>query len=185
MVVALLGLCGCGGGTNDGADVKDVAVEEVREPEDTGPVMSTWLDPGSGLTWQNPGAPEAMNLVEAAAYCDALELDGTGWQLPTIDQFRTLVRGCPATEPWGACNVASQTCMAWNCRVLSCEGCPPKEGPAAGGCYWPDELEGLCTWYWSRSRLQGEPGKAWYVNFPIASIFDTPEVNDLNVRCVR
>ena len=147
----------------------------------------TWTDPTSGLTWQNPpSAGELMIWQQASGYCSTLGLDGGGWHLPTVGELRSLIRGCPATEAGGSCNVQEGVCLAWSCQNGLCGGCSSDNGPA-GGCYWPDEMQGQgeCSWYWSSSPYETDGGYAWAVRFG-AGLVDPPIVSyPAHVRCVR
>jgi hypothetical protein len=61
-------------------------------------------DARTGLTWQQTAS--SSNGGDAAAYCAALDLNGTGWRLPTIKELLTIVddtRAKPAIDPIFAC----------------------------------------------------------------------------------
>jgi hypothetical protein len=69
---------------------------------EAGAPQYTWCDEATGLLWENPhmDAPGGINLNSAVAYCASLGLgDFNDWHVPTIDELRTLIRACPATEP--------------------------------------------------------------------------------------
>ena len=103
-----------------------------------------WIDSETGLMWENPATGGKLKWDDAKAYCDNLGLGGyEDWHVPTIDQLRTLIRGCPATETGGECNVSEGNCLSSNCMNLSCLGCALSEGPGLEGQYWPEELEGI------------------------------------------
>lgn len=54
-------------------------------------IMSTWLDPETGLEWQCE-SPGEMSWLDALAYSRELELDGkTDWRLPTVSELETLL----------------------------------------------------------------------------------------------
>lgn len=144
----------------------------------------TWKDRSSGLTWQNPPADDRMTWSEAKRYCS--DLDGGSWRLPTIGELRSLIRGCPAMESGGTCNVEEGVCLAWSCRDDSCARCADYEGPA-NGCYWPESIQGDCDWYWSSSPVEDNDGYAWFVGFINGRVNDTGGVYDgpIFVRCVR
>jgi len=163
--------------------------EDTYSPpeEDTySPPGGTWKDPTSGLTWQVMPTGGTMDWSDAKPHCAGLSLDGGGWHLPTIGELRTLIRGCPATEDGGSCNVEEGDCLAWSCRDDSCSGCSSYDGPGKDGMYWPDEIQGDCCWYWSSSPVEDSDGRAWNVNFYTGSVHDIhPVNNDGLVRCVR
>jgi len=145
-----------------------------------------WKDPASNLTWQNPAQGNLMSWSDAPLYCSKLSLDGGGWHLPTIGEFRTLIRGCPATVAGGTCKV-TDSCLSYGAcwdQVL-CSACQSAAGPA-GGCYWPEEIQGSCGWYWSASAVQDLVVPPWGVNFLTGGVV-FPGAGDTSklVRCVR
>jgi hypothetical protein len=134
----------------------------------------TWSDPDSGLEWAmhlypefSSGAKFFVAYQEAKAYCDGLQWAAhDDWRLPSINELRTLVRGCPATMPGGACGYADG-CVAWNCDESgACVGCEQFQGPlkdvgdAAKGAYIADVFLydfHHTTWsfyYWSSTNCQ-------------------------------
>ncbi len=135
--------------------------------------------------WQNPPAENAMPWQDAIDYCENLSLDGhDDWRLPSISELRSLIRGCAATETGGSCRV-DDGCLSYDtCWDDPCSGCDNGGGPA-GGCYWPDEMEGPCSWYWSSSPREDSGGLAWVVAFGLASVFNDFVSYDRLVRCVR
>ncbi len=154
----------------------------------------TWLDPTSGLTWQvsPPTNSYSYTWGEAMSYCDSLSLGGhSDWHLPTIGELRTLIRGCPATEDGGSCNVEEGDCLVWSCLDDSCSGCSSKDGPGEGGMYWPDGVEGACCSYWSSAPVEDLDYYAWSVHFGIGSVYAGYVIygvggsNVTHVRCVR
>ena len=147
----------------------------------------TWKDSVSSLTWQITPTGGEMEWEKATAYCAGLELGGGGWRLPDIG-----LRGCPAAELGSnTCKVKPGDCLKFNCSSRGqCGRCSENGGPA-DGCYWPDEMEGQCTWYWSSSPVEGlgsehPPSHAWIVNFDqgYVSSFSTVQ-SDRAARCVR
>ena len=161
-----------------------------NDPTETGGEAGSWTDPSSGLTWQVTPTGGVMTWPDAKAHCAGLSLDGGGWHLPTIGELRTLIRGCPATEDGGSCNVEEGDCLAWLCRDDSCSGCSGGDGPGEGGMYWPDEVEGDCCWYFSSSSVADHDNYVWGVNFPSGVVnFDdnNDDVDDGGklVRCVH
>ena len=152
-----------------------------------------WKDCTSGLTWENPPAVITMDWSSAKQYCADLSLDGGGWHLPTIKELRSLLRGCPATETGGSCNVQEGVCLKKSCMDPSCEGCSQNGGPAPGGYYWPDEMQGPSARYWSSSPVEdfvkpptspGNPG--WGIHFTYGDVAASTDVSYINrARCVR
>jgi len=148
-------------------------------------VESTWTDPISGLTWQVTPKGGSMHWEEAKSHCSSLDLTGGGWHLPTIGELRTLIRGCPATEMGGTCNVEEEDCMAQACMDDSCWGCSADDGPA-DGCYWPNEISGVCSMlkrWWSSSPSFAD--SAWVVRFDSGRVASHYMGWGGDVRCVR
>ena len=143
-----------------------------------------WTDPTTGFEWQNPPYDGTKSWSSAKQYCADLSLDGGGWHLPTIGELRTLIRGCPATEAGGSCNVEEGDCLAWSCRDDSCGGCSGGDGPA-GGCYWPDSIIGSCSWYWSSSPVEYVGYGAWRVYFNGGGVHYSNVSHAKHVRCLR
>ena len=178
---------GCPGGYRCLEETCTRVIEDEPRDSEPGGSAGSWTDAKSGLTWQNPPAGEKLEWDEAKKYCDNLNLAGhTDWRLPTIDELRSLVRGCPPIESDGDCNITDGGCLAYSCRDDSCydTGCSSGEGPA-DGCFWPGDLEGKCSWYWSSSAVADNDYFAWFVRF-YNGLVDSDNVNDgILVRCVR
>ena len=148
-----------------------------------------WIDPNSGLTWENPGV--SLDWFLAKSHCQGLAVGGhTDWRMPTISELRSLIRGCPDTMPGGECEV-TDSCVVLSCfDELACFSCIHDEGPA-DGCYWPDAMQGTCSFYWSASSteqavspdlLPGE-GLYWYIGFSSGRLGNGNGWSG-NVRCV-
>jgi len=147
---------------------------------DTGNV---YVEPVTSLEWQQTPTGGALDWESAVIHCQTLELNGSGWRLPNIEELRSLIRGCSASESGGACG-ATNTCVTYDVCLSACGGCDTDAGPA-GGCYWPEELGGTCSWYWTSTALDDRPG-AWYVVFDYAHVCGrSPDFNYGLVRCVR
>ena len=108
------------------------------------------------------------------------------WYMPDITELRTLIRGCPATETDGSCNINVEGCLDNSCEDNSCVGCADDAGPDPDGCYWPTELSGGCVMFWSSSVATGGLGdNAWYVGFNYAGV-DSGRQGHVNYAiCVR
>ena len=166
-------------------DLTDVDVTSVADadvaPDADGATCPGWYDPTSGLCWQDPPPSTAMDLSEAEAYCDVLSLGGYGsWHLPTIDELRSLIRECPATEPGGACAVTEPWCLDRDfCMNDWCDGCS-----SMWGCYWPHALSGPCSVFRSSSVGGDRFGTCnFVVRFTNASV--ECGTSSVHVRCVR
>jgi hypothetical protein len=48
-------------------------------------------DNTSALQWQDNAIGSIMGWEEAIAYCEGLDLDGTGWRLPNINELKMLI----------------------------------------------------------------------------------------------
>lgn len=168
------------------------------ESEDQGG-ENTWTDPSSGLTWMNPTKSPRKEWDEAKQYCADLEFGGsTDWRLPSIYELRSLVRGCPFTQDGGTCNIDEGDCLAHSCWGDSCRckqdscgnnHCSEWDGPAAGGCYKPQEIQDECNGggYWSSAAVEESGYTAWIINFSTGWVIPSYS-NALGgnyVRCVR
>lgn len=113
------------------------------------------VDPNTGYGWidlsTNVGA---STLDEAQSECAAFSLGGLGnWQIPTIDQARTLAAGCPATASDGTCTIHDPSCLTLQCGYgadAECESCKAGSGPGMGSAYCnPDST--LCVFFHTSS----------------------------------
>jgi len=157
-------------------------------------IGGTWTDPSTGLVWQNPPFDGTKKWEDAKTYCTNNEagLPGTGWHLPNISELRSLIRGCPNTETGGACGVTDvcskcgvgQSCLSWDPCHDDCSNCSSGDGPASG-CYWPGEMEGVCSWYWSSSPVEGNEFYAFHLYFGNGGVGLGYVNYDGHVRCVR
>lgn len=158
---------------------------------DTGtPQLATWSDPASGLTWQVPSSAFEGTWAHATQYCDGLVLDGhDDWRMPTIDELRSLIRGCPDTETGGACREtdactgAGPTCYDGEL----CLGCATRAGPGVDGCFWPPEMGRECGWTWSSTPTDDTPDYYCFAELSIAHLSHDYELADVehHAICVR
>ena len=144
-----------------------------------------WLDPTTQLYWENPASGVALTLEGAIQYCEDLELDHGGWHLPTIDELRSLVEGCPATDKMGDCNVSESDCLGVACKNAACDDCDLKAGWGDVATYWSDTLAGECCKYWSSTLVAQPANDAWFVNFNTGQVFYQVVGVELRVRCVK
>ena len=117
-----------------------------------------------------------MNWVHAKEYCDNLAEEGhLDWRLPTISELRTLIKGCPAIETTGDCNVIDN-CLSWkSCRNDSCNGCSNDNYSKFGdvGAFWSLSVQSDSITY------------AWGVYFGSGNVFSAGRLSENSVRCVR
>ncbi len=170
--------------------------EGERDPTDTCRICDSasvptswsrfcWIDPGSGLMWQDPPAADLMAWDPAVSYCAGLEYLGfDDWRLPTIGELRSLIRGCPGTMTGGSCGV-TDACLGAGCWTSGCDGCGDGAGPGSGGCYWDPLVTGYCTVYWSSSSYSGSSSRAWYVAFNYGLVRNADKTDSFYVRCIR
>ena len=176
---------------DDGAWVYPSAPACYQAMTDAG---STMLDPVTGLRWENDRPyDDTMRYWQAKDHCTSL---GAGWRIPSVDEVRSLIRGCPSTQTGGACKV-TVSCPnrdSGGCYSASaCDGpCGYMDGPGASGCYWDAQLVQGCMWYWSSTPIPDRPGYAWAVNYAIGMLKEAlPGTSGdmfgtrLHVRCVR
>jgi hypothetical protein len=174
---------GCGGSCGSCSGGKTCQSDRCVS-ESTG---GTWTDSLSGLTWQNPDSGNELRWTTAKEYCADLAQGGhTNWRMPDIRELRSLIRGCPATESDGSCNIDLGDCLSYSCVDWpSCNGCSSDQGPA-GGCYWDPNIQGSCGLFWSSTTGEDSAQGAFLVHFGDAYVADGNTVwDDARVRCVR
>ncbi|MCK5808447.1 DUF1566 domain-containing protein, partial [bacterium] len=139
--------------------------------QDASKCSDVWTDSDTGLTWQNPtiGNPLPIKqITEVFTYCGSLNIGGfDDWYLPSINELRSIVAGCPSLETGGACEVVGpdpascnscgvtdkaclRACFDEGCFTSDCldrakcrpSSCTNAGGPAEGR-YWKAGLYGL------------------------------------------
>ena len=177
-------------GTTDEADVIHDGDAEADLSADATDVLTcggAWLDPTTGYLWENPPPVARMNWDDAVAYCNGLTLCGYGpgsWNLPTISELRSLIRGCPTTVTGGSCGV-TDSCLGESCLSELCWSCDVLSGPGPGGCYWDSALGRECSLYWSSSSYGGGASYAWAVYFSFGNVEGYGKLYAHYVRCLR
>jgi hypothetical protein len=172
----------------------DADGDEDVGPEDVGGgCAGGWLDTSTGLCWQNPLDSTARTWTDALAHCSSLSIGGFGpgsWRTPTIEELRSLIRGCPATMTGGGCGIGSGCYFCETgagCWSAACGGCAVWGGPGAGGYYWDPSLSagsGSAD-YWTSMECLPSMGAAWSVNFGSGALEAISLTFPLPVRCVR
>jgi hypothetical protein len=193
-------------GSLDGA-MSDSGVVEGLSCSTTGAdAQCVYLDSTMGelLFWQGcpagqigencTGNVENKDQVDSVTYCENLNWGGfDDWELPNIDQLRSLIRGCAKNEYGSSeCTTTHQCSYSVdnNCTQAAntCLGCGNGEGPGIEGCYLPADLPGGCPMdgHWS-SSLQSIDG-AYYLGFNGGSVLYGGPISGGNAssfRCVR
>ena len=110
-----------------------------------------------------------MKFEEAKQYCQKLDPNGK-WRLPTIDELRKVIKGCPATESKGECSLDS-----YDSKVCLC---------SAGSSYskFSDKENNQL---WSQTKTDS---KWWIVDFDSGGILPNVEEmfgSPVYVRCVK
>jgi hypothetical protein len=119
-----------------------------------------------------------MTWEKAIEYCSSLSESGqSDWKLPEIDQLRTLITNCPATETAGLCRITDE-CAEDSCWSSECISCPL----AIDGRYskFGDKGE-----FWSATSNSSNDNFAWYIGFFDGLILDGNKENEIFVRCTR
>ena len=175
------------------ADVADAAAEavaaELVQTETTEPVGwidngdGTVSDRGNGRVWQKKATIGYVDQQSASNACKNSTLAGrSGWRLPTIDELRTLIVGCPATMPEGSCDVVQGCTTCWN---KTCNGCTDWTGPGTDRCFIDPIFEGNCSFYWTSSTVTDQPLYTWGVAFYNGKVAGHDKVEGNPFRCVR
>lgn len=132
---------------------------------------ATWYDEMSDLTWEMIPGSDSITYEPAKDRCDALTFCGrSDWRLPTISELRSLIRGCPATQPKGQCGI-TDSCLAASCKTGECGICTGT-GPGPAGQFWSAELLGRGGYTYSSSLRSDDMQYAWFVNFTTGRVED-------------
>jgi hypothetical protein len=150
----------------------------------------TVTDKKYGLVWSKKNFGN-MTWKQAVDYCreNRGSLPGSGWHLPTIDELRTLIIGCPATEPGGRCPAKERCRSKQNCYggkwQTNCAPCEDHKGLGPKGCYMDEAFDDPCYWYWSSTRCPWSSSSAFDVYFYGGNVFHDDMYYNGGVRCVR
>jgi hypothetical protein len=209
VAIALFAFIGCGEEEeiyvlpqpDDDGDVGGTDSDIVFETERMACGYEICTDKTTGLMWQRHTPDQLYWSKDIPAVCkDALTGGFAHWRLPTIDELRTLIRGCPATMPGGACAVSDPDCREAGCAA-SCKGCGDNAGPDEGGFYWEPFVWGGISWdipvmIWSSSEVSPAAPDGpvalpdygptrWAVHFATGAVYLNEGSDALWVRCVR
>jgi hypothetical protein len=197
------GACGSDGGVDGGIDAgpRDGGLDGGRADGGADAGTSTdggsdggaggcWTDSATGLAWTVPLNTLLMNnWVNAGAFCSGQSHCGrTGWRLPTIDELRGVVRGCPATVPSGSCAIHDGS--AYSSWVNGACRCAPDAGPGPAACYWDPILGTSCGQsVFSSSVVPDLTGFVWSIDYRYGLVhavlqYDSSNVGNF-VTCVQ
>jgi len=182
MLVGLLMLVTIACGQTSGVEESDSPGSDTQSGDTSNVLLPSWNDSNSGLEWTNHKEPQRLNYPDAQDYCQQLEPGD--WRLPTIDEARTLLVGCPETLFDGLCNVSLEECLGKACRNDECDGCQLLEGPS-NGYYAPGDLQVQEDWYWTASMVSDYDRSVWIIRHTIAAISTSKTESERAVRCVR
>lgn len=156
-------------------------------------------DDDDQLEWQDPPNTEFIDWGDAVTYCKNLDLNGhSDWRLPSVEELRSFIVGCSATQPGGSCPFTDSCTDIDTCVNSSCDGCAIDQGPGSPNCYWGEGYSGVpgappsgCGWFWTSASISGGSGNgAIGIDFCNAQVggHDKDEGDggqSSNVRCVR
>lgn len=99
------------GDTIENTEVADGDETEAEAYDPTQP-GEIWQDPITGWRWQKgwTGFGDLTSTERATQYCK--QLRPGNWNLPTLDQLRTLIQGCPTNAFGGSC-IPTQPDTCW------------------------------------------------------------------------
>ena len=175
---------GEGDGNNTDGSVSQVSECVIAQSE----TIACWTDSTSGLEWEYQSTPPLCDWQDAVAYCENLNACGhTDWRVPTIDELRSLVRGCTGTITGGPCPIHEGSAISdftgdCFCNLLA--------GPGPGNCYWDTVFGDGCGLagnpYWSSSVLSsGASTSRWSLGFHTARFYTAEETQFQAIRCTR
>ena len=129
-----------------------------------------------------------MKYSAAISYCSDSEMNGYGgysdWRLPTINELRTLIQNCPATQfpqiGEESCGITHPDHLSYNDDWNSaCNGCTYDENN-------PGQYSkfGETGWFWSSSTLSDYTEYAWNVNFLNGYVLDTLRLSATTIMSV-
>ncbi len=151
-------------------------------------------DSNTGLSWQNISTYHMDTFYtfdgeweDAVNYCENLDFGGfDDWRMPSIDELRSLVAGCPNKQSDGICGLHNNCALNDAACIKDCNACEETETP-----YWKEGVLGTpIVWSKQISPHRGSSVNYWWFDFDIAKFQDGPialesDSPNMFVRCVR
>jgi len=158
-------------------DAVDADIDNKELPECSPTSETPCKDSSSNLVWSSK-SNGTMYWHDAEYYCRHLSEGGFSyWRLPFIDELRTLIRKCQATETGGECR-ASEECCESRCENDACSGCSLN---STG--YYSKLGDNDILWSYSWPTDWSDCG--WAVDFSGASVQIDRSYEYYGTRCVR
>lgn len=156
--------------------------EDCAIPECFTSIKTPCVDPNTGTTWSKKNL--SLQTYDAAeSFCENLIEGGySDWKLPDIDQLRSLIQNCSATEAGSpSCKISLEN----NC-VSSFSECPCGQycDLDSSGTY---SKFGDTAYFWSSTET-ATTNTYWVINFYSAAFLNNDKEsgsNEYGARCVR
>ena len=138
-----------------------------------------WEDPDSGLIWSMRSDLMTWDMI--ADYCSNLSEGGfSDWRVPSIDELRTLIQGCPYVKPGAYCGV-SDGCLSsgcWNYKCVLCENVDNNS--------YTKMDDAHTGWHlWSASEISDNTDHIWEIDLRAGGLRKESKNERGFVRCVR
>ena len=135
-------------------------------------------DSSSGKVWSDRSS-STMTWANAKTYCDNLTTGGFyDWHLPSINELRTLITNCSATQTGGSCGITN-SCSESSCQNDACTSCTSNNTHSKinlSSSVWSTtsyskSYKSSCTTSGSTCNCSTSSATyVWYVNFTNANI---------------
>ncbi len=131
-------------------------------------------DKSTGLQWQDNELSPEVQWKDASLYCKKLELDGSGWRLPSLDELKTIIDKKKKNPSISDVFLNTSASYYWT-------------EESKDGLWYIDR--GTLT-YWDKYARHVVAPKdrfeiAWYVSFSYGYEYVSNANNKYHVRCVR
>ena len=184
--------------TQADADIEINDNQPDNEQPDTAPGYEVQgnevIDHVTGYIWQKGQSTEKLTYEQAVSYCDNLVInDITHWSIPTIDQLRTIVRGCPNTMTGGKCPISEACANSYTCRPSDyCDGCQEKKDKTAyleQGIWDTTDIKISSIIYYSSTIETDGKITVWGLQISNAVLFAGNSKDNINaaayVKCIK